>query len=224
MIADSRASPTVEAVFREAAGPAAGAGAQGRQRFTEVLAALAAQPSDRIAVRDILAAFGNRAFGALMLFFAAPNALPMPPGVSAVLGAPLIFITAQLMLGRQTLWLPGFVCGRSLPRSTLATVAAKLNPLLARVERALACRLTGLLGGIPERLIGFACLGRAAVLFLPIPFGNMLPGFALSAFALGIIQRDGVAVIVGWVLTIASLAVVAAFSGAIIAGVLALVR
>jgi hypothetical protein len=37
----------------------------------------------------VLDAFGDRAFGALMLLFAAPNVLPLPPGMSAVLGAVL---------------------------------------------------------------------------------------------------------------------------------------
>ena len=58
-----------------------------RPSFSEVLGQLAAHPSDRIAISDVLTAFGDRAFGALMLFFAAPNALPMPPGVSAIFGA-----------------------------------------------------------------------------------------------------------------------------------------
>ena len=77
--------------------------AEPRQRFSEVLSGLAARPVPVISIGDVLNAFGDRAFGALMLLFAAPNMLPLPPGMSAVLGAPLLFITAQLMLGRSTL-------------------------------------------------------------------------------------------------------------------------
>ena len=62
--------------------------------FNAVLAELASRTSDWITVGEILEALGDRAFGTSMLVFAAPNALPMPPGVSAVLGAPLLFITA----------------------------------------------------------------------------------------------------------------------------------
>lgn len=214
----------MKVLLREAAGgDARGASARAAPRVSEVFAALAAQRSDRVAVGDIVAAFGDRAFGALMLFFAAPNAFPMPPGLSAVLGAPLLFITAQLMVGRSTLWLPGFICRRSLSRSAFRTLAEKLNPPLARLERYLTCRMTGLLSPPAERLIGAASLLLAAILFLPIPFGNMLPGFAISAFALGIIQRDGAAVVVGWLATIASLALVAAFSGALVAAALAMI-
>jgi hypothetical protein len=47
---------------------------------------------ERISVGDLLSALGDRALGALMFVFAIPNVLPTPPGTSAVLGAPLIFL------------------------------------------------------------------------------------------------------------------------------------
>jgi hypothetical protein len=192
-------------------------------RFSEVLAALAAQPSERVSIGDILSAFGDRSFGALLLVFAAPNALPMPPGVSAVLGAPLLFITAQLMIGRSSLWLPGFVCHRSMPRSTFAAVANKLVPILDRLERYLRCRLTALISAPAQRVIGAACLLLAIVLFLPIPFGNMLPGFAISAFALAIIEHDGAAAAIGWAGTSATVVIIALLWSAIAASFVALI-
>ena len=102
--------------------------AEPRQRFSEVLSDLASRPSPAISIGDVLNAFGDRAFGALMLLFAAPNVLPLPPGMSAVLGAPLLFITAQLMLGRATLWMPRFICERSISRDFFALLTAKLSP------------------------------------------------------------------------------------------------
>ena len=52
---------------------------------------------------------GERAFGALMFIFAVPNAIPMPPGTSAILGLPLVILTWQVLAGRQSLWLPQVV-------------------------------------------------------------------------------------------------------------------
>ena len=46
------------------------------------------------------------------------------------------------------------------------------------------------------------------VLFLPIPLGNMLPAFAISLIALGILERDGLWIIVGAVLGVLSLLIV----------------
>jgi hypothetical protein len=190
-----------------------------RQRFSEVLSDLASRPVPAIGIGDVLNAFGDRAFGALMLLFAAPNVLPLPPGTSAVLGAPLLFITAQLMLGRSTLWMPRFIRERSISREFFTLLTAKLGPILHRAERFLRPRLGALLHPLPERIVGAACLLMAIILFLPIPFGNIPPAFTISAFALGILERDGLATLAGWIATIGSLLILAAISSAIIAGI-----
>ena len=76
-----------------------------------------------------------------------------------------------------------------------------------------------LLHPVPERLVGAACLLLAIILFLPIPFGNIPPAFAIAAFALGILERDGIATLIGWIATIGSVLILAAISSAIIAGI-----
>ncbi|EIM25960.1 exopolysaccharide biosynthesis protein [Microvirga lotononidis] len=190
-----------------------------RQRFSEVLSDLASRPTATISIGDVLDAFGDRAFGALMLLFAAPNVLPLPPGMSAVLGAPLLFVTAQLMLGRPVLWMPRFIRERSISRDFFTLLTSKLSPILHRMERFLRPRLGLLLSPVPERIVGAACLLLALILFLPIPFGNMPPAFAISAFALGIVERDGIATLVGWLAALGSLLILAAISSAIVAGI-----
>jgi hypothetical protein len=193
--------------------------AEPRQRFSEVLNDLARRPTPAISLGNVLDAFGDRAFGALMLVFAAPNMLPLPPGMSAVLGAPLLFVTAQLMLGRPTLWMPGFICRQTIPRDFFALLTTKLSPILRRAERILRPRFTLLLHPVPERIVGAACLLLAIILFLPIPFGNIPPAWAIAAFALGILERDGLATVVGWLATIGSILILVAVSSAIVAGV-----
>ncbi|WP_230532044.1 exopolysaccharide biosynthesis protein [Microvirga roseola] len=192
-----------------------------RQRFSEILSGLASRPASDISIGEVLNAFGDRAFGALMLLFAAPNILPLPPGMSAVLGAPLLFVTAQLMLGRSTLWMPRLIRERSISREFFTYLTTKLTPVLHKAERFLRPRLTMLLHPIPERIVGAACLLLAVILFLPIPFGNMPPAFAIAAFALGIMERDGVATIIGWLAALGSILTLAAISSAIIAGICA---
>ena len=82
--------------------------AEGADRLSAILMAIAAaEDRDRISIGDLLEALKRRALGALMFIFAIITALPMPPGVSAIVGAPLVFLSAQLMLGMNA-WLP---CG-----------------------------------------------------------------------------------------------------------------
>ena len=98
-------------------------------------------------------------------------------------------------------------------------MTTKLNPVLQRAERGLRPRLSLLLHPANERIVGAACLLLAIILLLPIPFGNIPPAWAIAAFALGILERDGLATLVGWFGTIGSVLILAAVSSAIIAGV-----
>ncbi len=176
---------------------------------------------ETISVGDILETFGNRAFGAMMFVFAVPLVLPMPPGVSAILGAPLIFITFQWMLGRRTLWLPKVLLDRTISLSDFRTISHKLTPYLARIERRLRPRLTFMYNPLGDRIVGALCFVLSLIVFLPIPFGNMLPSFAIAAFAMGGAERDGVAAIIGWMAAILSFVVLAILSKAIIAAMIA---
>jgi hypothetical protein len=151
---------------------------------------------DRISVGDLLAALGDRAIGALMFFFAAPNILPVPPGVSTLLGAPLLFLSAQLMLGMRP-WLPGVITRRSISRDDLGTLVRRIVPWLVKAEKLLKPRALVLVRPPVEYLVGFVCLVLAAILMLPIPLGNTLPALAISLLALGVLERDGAWVAIG---------------------------
>jgi hypothetical protein len=185
------------------------------QRFSTMLRQVSEQAHERITLAELVQVFGDRAFGALMLIFAIPNVLPLPPGSSSVLGAPLILIAGQLAIGRRVLWLPAAFLGKSVPRDYLRRVVARLLPSLRWMERMLAPRLGLLFGPVGDRLIGITCLVLSIILFLPIPFGNMLPAAAIACFSLGLIQKDGAAAILGYLLAMISLGVLAAISGAL---------
>ncbi|WP_374576065.1 exopolysaccharide biosynthesis protein [Phenylobacterium sp.] len=187
---------------------------------SQIFDQISARKTRKVSVADVLDAFGHRAFGALMFVFAAPLALPMPPGASAILGAPLMFITAQWMLGRRTLWLPKFLLERTMSMSDFRAVTTKMTPYLERLERRMRPRLTFMYNRVGDRLLGAVCFLLSIIVFLPIPFGNMLPSFAIAAFAIGAAERDGVAAIVGWIATILSVLVLAVLSKAIIAAVI----
>jgi hypothetical protein len=83
-------------------------------------------------------------------------------------------------------------------------------PYLEGAERLLRPRLTVLLSWTGERLIGLAILILALVLFLPIPFANWLPACAIAIIGLAIVEKDGLAVLVGLAVGVASLTVAAA--------------
>jgi hypothetical protein len=178
---------------------------------------------ERVSMGDLLETFRERAFGALIFIFAAPNAIPIP-GLSALLGAPLVLLTAQLLLGRPKPWLPAFIRNRSFARSQFATVVGRLVPWLERAERLVRPRLLTLTLPTGERLIGLAALLLALLLFAPLPFGNLLPGLALALFGIGLIERDGVAIIAGAIAGLAGFALVSGAAFGLVVAALFMVR
>lgn len=150
----------------------------------------------RISVGDLLAAMGDRALAALLFVFAVPNVLPVPPGTSAILGAPLVFLAAQLAFGRRP-WLPAVIARRTMTRSDFAGLVRRIGPWLARAERLLRPRVVLLALPPMEYLVGLVCLLLAIVLVLPVPLGNMLPALAISLLALGVLERDGLWILAG---------------------------
>ncbi len=206
--------------------PPGSAAPRSRRRISTILLALSeAAEGERVSFGDLLDAFDARAYGPLIVLFAAPNVLPVAlPGISAVLGAPLILLTAQLMIGQRRPWLPGFLRRRSLARTSFQALVARIVPRLHRLEQMIRPRLLPLTGAMGKRLIGAAGLLLALVVFLPVPFGNSLPGLALVLMAVGVLGRDGVAVLAGGLVGLAGLAVVSGFVYGAFQGVLLIAR
>jgi len=169
------------------------------RRTSQLLAALLEDAErDRISLADIFDGLGDRAYGGLMIVFAVPNLVPVAiPGLSAVLGIPLILLTAQLCWGWPRPWLPRWLAQRSFARADLARVLDRALPYLARLERLCKPRLAILSEEATERVIGAVCLGLSVILALPIPFVNFLPGLAICLLGFALVERDGLVGLMG---------------------------
>lgn len=160
---------------------------------------------ERVSVGDLVEAMEQRGHGMAMLVLSLPMLLPItPPGVSAVVGLPTVFIAIQLILRRPHVWLPGFLRRRSIETDKLRKVVEKTAPYVARVEKLLKPRLNILTEALAEPLIGLAVLLIALLLVLPIPFTNIPLGLAIALLSMGLITRDGVAVLVGSAIGVAT--------------------
>ena len=162
-----------------------------------------------LAIGEMVDHFGERAFGALLFAFSVPNLLPLPPGSSTVLGAPLLLLAPQLMFGVHGPWLPKSLTRRTIDRTAMAKGLGKLIPTLRKIERVSQPRLDFVFGSVGDRVIGLVCTLLAAILILPIPLGNMLPAAAVGALSFGLVQRDGAVVLFGYLLALVSGAIVA---------------
>src|SRR3990172_1429549 len=155
---------------------------------------LAGETGPRITLGALRDALGDRGFGVLLFIFALGNLVTVNiPLLWAVLGLPLVLLAAQLSYGRHKPWFPDWLTDQTFSRQGFAAVVTRALPYLERAER----------------LIGIAILILALVLALPIPFANWLPACAIAIIALAIVEKDGVAVLIGLVVGVLGLVVAA---------------
>jgi hypothetical protein len=180
-------------------------------RMSELLLSFAEQfGGERVRLADLDNALGDRAFGVWLSLFALPNAIPFVslPGVSTLLGIPLLLFSTQLLLGQRTPWLPPWLAERSIRRGDFQSFLQRGLPFLRHVECLLRPRWPRLSNPLAERLLGGFCLLLAIILVFPIPLGNMLPGLAILLMALGLAEKDGLMILVGVAVGLFSVAIV----------------
>jgi len=186
------------------------ASAQADLKLSDVLRTLLTGQSARISLNDIIRLLGERSFVPLLIIFALPNLFFFIPGGSVITGPPLIFVAGQLVLGRPAVWLPDFLGTRSVDHAAFARIVTRAIPWVEWVERLARPRYWILPVHAADRIIGLACLVMSIFMFLPIPFGNTLPALSVIMLALSLSERDGLWMLAGLTVSMASFAVVTA--------------
>jgi hypothetical protein len=171
---------------------------------------LAAQGGGPATVGAVVDHFAERGLAAALALLALPIALPVPmPGISAVFGLPIGLIALQLALRRRRLWLPAAIRRRPLDPARLQVAGAIAVRWLTRLERVLRPRLVLLCHPWMQSLYGLICAWLALILFLPVPFGNVLPSLSVFALAVAVLERDGLAALAGLALSAVSIVLTA---------------
>jgi hypothetical protein len=148
----------------------------------------------------ILAQLHERAFGLFLLVLALPCCIPFLYGVPQVVALPLMFISAQMLIGRDMPWLPRKLGARTVSKTSLEDLARRAGPWLRRIEAVSRPRLVGLTRPPMDQVVGLALVLFSASILVPLPGTNTVPGFAVVIVAMGLLQRDGILVILGAVL------------------------
>jgi hypothetical protein len=165
------------------------------------------QGPDRLTFTQLAAQLHARAWGGLLLIFAAINVLPLPPGTSVFFALPLLIVSVQMVFGRSSPWFPARIDRRGVTKQELGRLISKMEWLEERIERIFKPRLASLTGPTTTRLIGLVCFLLALVAAIPVPLLHIAPAAAIVLFGLALIYRDGALVIVAAIAAVASLAV-----------------
>ena len=173
--------------------------------LAERLRAITAQlPEGGVAMADLRDVVGQDGLMLLTAFMTIVFMVPVSvPGVSTVFGAAILMIGISRLFG-QRLWLPRAVERRTVPSDGVRKAFERGLVWVQRLERvSRPGRLPRLTSSALMRVLTDAGLVLGAVLLMMpfglIPLSNTLPAIALLFFAIGILQRDGVCILLGHV-------------------------
>jgi hypothetical protein len=182
--------------------------------LSQRLAQIIEEPGpDRLRFSELAAQLHARAWGGLLLIFAAINVLPLPPGTSVFFAIPLLLVSGQMVFGRATPWFPARIDRRGVTKQELGRLVHKMQWVEIRMERIFKPRLPILTGPTAARLIGLVCFLLALLAGIPVPLFHVAPAIAIVLFGLALIYRDGVLVIAATVAAVLSLIVDALIFG-----------
>ncbi len=166
-----------------------------------------AAEGDSIPVSKVVEKLGQKSFASLMLIFALIAVSPASaiPGLTATVAAIVFILMVQMILGRDSVWLPDVILRRELSTERLCKGIGWLRRPVRFVERFLKERLTWLLHRpwlyLPQLLI------LALTLFMPfmeiIPTSGSIASAVIALFAAGLLTRDGGLVAVSLILLLA---------------------
>ncbi len=175
-------------------------------------------PPHGVTLAEILDLVGDSGLlilmGLLCLVFLIPVSIP---GVSTVFGAAILLIAVSRLF-RSNLWLPKSLQQRVIASDKLREVLQRAMTWLHRLEKiARPNRLKWLASGALETFTNLMLILGALLLMAPfgfIPFSNTLPAVAILFLALGLLQRDGACIVLGYLANIATMI----YFGVLIAG------
>jgi hypothetical protein len=160
---------------------------------------------DGLFVEDIVATFGARSHGLLVLFFTVPFLQPIPLlGLSTPLGLIMMVLGVLLALGKKP-WLPKKLMRKHLKASLILSGCSLLIKLLNKSEKFIRPRLSYFTAMNSVRALNGSLVAIYSLLLalpLPIPFSNAVPAWFLVTNAIGWLEKDGVVLLVSYLMAI----------------------
>lgn len=167
-------------------------------------------PPHEVTLNEIMDIVGVDSLMLLTIFMSLIFLVPVSvPGVSTVFGTGILLIGITHLLARK-LWLPGFIAHRKLSAPKLREGFERALIWIHRLERiSRPHRLPRLTSGRVAILFNNLAFILAALLLMApfgfIPFSNTLPALALIFFAVGMMDRDGGSIVLGYLSNLATI-------------------
>ena len=164
---------------------------------------------------DVVDRLDERAFGFLLLMLALPCCLPFVYVLPQIVALPMLALAGQLAAGRRHPWLPAGLSNRTFSVSAFERVLNRSAKYIGWVESIAKPRWRPVTGHKGAQIVGALLLLPTASILVPLPSTNTVPGIGVAVASVGLIERDGVLVVLGLLIgfTWIALLIVAVFAG-----------
>ncbi|MEI6970287.1 MAG: exopolysaccharide biosynthesis protein [bacterium] len=178
------------------------------QVLAEVIAGLPGGDAT-VSLGSVLKLLERDGFLLICVFLAIPFMVPVSiPGMSTICGLVMLLIGLSIIFNRNPP-LPKRLTERLYPSERLKMVLTRGLVWVHRIERISRPRLLMFTNGmLMERLNGLMIVIGALLLIAPLPmfpFSNTFPGLAVLFISIGLLQRDGFCVLLGYITTICAI-------------------
>jgi hypothetical protein len=152
-----------------------------------------------VAVGDLMMQFQRRSYGGVLLILAL---LAMVPGISVFAGVAMIVPAFQLFIGLPAPVFPNFIQTRQVGVRGLQKWGMTISHWVKHLETLVVPRWPSLTNDLARKIIGFVVLMLGLVVAIPFPFSNFPPALATLCFALGLLERDGLMILIASILSV----------------------
>lgn len=160
---------------------------------------------DTVTLRALMEAIGEQGLLVLCAIATLPFLIPVSiPGVSTVFGAAIILLAVAVTLNRMP-WLPRRILDRELETAKLVPALHKGVRIVSRIDAWVKPRMQSLTTGVMSRVNGLTLIFGGLLLMAPfgfVPFSNTAPAVGILLLTIGMLQRDGLFVLLGYLGTL----------------------
>ncbi|GGF61186.1 exopolysaccharide biosynthesis protein ExoD [Paracoccus acridae] len=165
-------------------------------------AAGAASDGKKTSVGQIVESLGENSLTPNLIFVALAVVSPLSgiPLFSSVCGIAIALISGQMLVGRDHIWLPGFVMSRQIDSDKLDRALKIMRRPARWLDRVARPRLAFLVHGPLRKLTQALCMvcGLAMPFLELVPFTSSILGTVVSLLAFGMLARDGLFTLLGF--------------------------
>ncbi|RYH04586.1 exopolysaccharide biosynthesis protein [Salipiger sp. IMCC34102] len=175
--------------------------------LTEIVAELQRSAEDtkgdKVEVGHLVDALDQRGYGPALAILPLVEISPLGgiPGFPTFLALTLAAITVRLLMGYEHFWVPDWLRRKRLDSDRVMKSVKWLKPISMRIDAKLQERLSMFAGsaGRSAACVVILCLLVTVPPLELVPFATTVPMVVIAVFGLGLLYRDGLLLLLGFI-------------------------